>query len=709
MKGQNGFKTVFGAVACLVLSACGLVESSLPTTGVASRGAGAPEIKVLSNRADLISGGDALVEVVPSATKVELNGKDITSAFALRPNGRYMGLVTGLALGPNVLTAQIPGGGGQRITITNHPTGGPVFSGPQIQPWYCLAGAEDAQCNRPTTFTYQYKSSATGQFAPYDPASPPVDVAETTTDQGKTVPYIVRVETGNMDRSQYRIAVLAEPGETWTPWTGPSAWNHKVYVTHGAGCGTGHSEGAAPNVLNDSGLKRGFAVMSTALEDNTENCNVVVQAESVMMAKEHLIETYGEIRYLFGVGSSGGAIAQNQMANAYPGLYNGIILSQTFPDFPVLDLLDCEVLLRYWNDPTRWGAGVVWTEPQQAAAAGLASTSVCRDWKLLLTGTFDPKAGVSCDVPDHEPALLYKPDTNPTGVRCTWQDYHVNLFGLRPPERWGAVEKQIGRGFANRPYDNVGLQYGLRALMARTITPTQFADLNAKIGGVDIDFDTQATRIEGDPAAIRAAYRSGTLNEANNLDRIPIIDKPWFPGDRYEIHDNYKSWALRIRLDAANGHHDNHIIWYGPNDQNGDFDVMNDWLAAVEADTSALPVEEKVVKNKPAAARDRCETPDRTVCDQVFGPAGSIRWGAGQPTVVQDVIKCQLKPLVRSDYHPILFTDSEWAQLESAFPTGVCDWSKPGVDQQPGVPWLTYQDGPGGQPLPPPPVSEPAN
>ena len=33
--------------------------------------------------------------------------------------------------------------------------------------------------------------------------------------------------------------------------------------------------------------------------------------------------------------------------------------------------------------------------------------------------------------------------------------------------------------------------------------------------------------------------------------------------------------------------------------------------------------------------------------------------------------------------------------LEKAFPTGVCDWTKPGVEQQATIPWQTYQDGRG--------------
>ena len=44
---------------------------------------------------------------------------------------------------------------GAQITITNHPIGGPVFAGPQIQPWTCEAGATDAQCNLPTAYAYQ--------------------------------------------------------------------------------------------------------------------------------------------------------------------------------------------------------------------------------------------------------------------------------------------------------------------------------------------------------------------------------------------------------------------------------------------------------------------------------------------------------------------------------------------------------------------------
>jgi hypothetical protein len=37
--------------------------------------------------------------------------------------------------------------------------------------------------------------------------------------------------------------------------------------------------------------------------------------------------------------------------------------------------------------------------------------------------------------------------------------------------------------------------------------------------------------------------------------------------------------------------------------------------------------------------------------------------------------------------------------LTQAFPTGVCDWTKPGVDQQDAIAWMTYHDRVGGRPL----------
>jgi hypothetical protein len=100
---------------------------------------------------------------------------------------------------------------------------------------------------------------------------------------------------------------------------------------------------------------------------------------------------------------------------------------------------------------------------------------------------------------------LYNAATNPGGVRCTLQDYMVSMLGKR------------GDGFANRPFDNVGVQYGLAALKAGTISLTQFIDLNTLVGGIDINDNPVTTRSEADVAACPgfiAAASSSTVNSS---------------------------------------------------------------------------------------------------------------------------------------------------------------------------------------------------
>ena len=90
----------------------------------------------------------------------------------------------------------------------------------------------------------------------------------------------------------------------------------------------------------------------------------------------------------------------------------------------------------------------------------------------------------------------------------------INVLGPRPRSVWSDMEKRAGRGFAGQPFGNAGIQYGLEALKHGLITPEQFVDLNAKIGGGDIDLNPTPERLP--PATTRAvanAYRTGVINE----------------------------------------------------------------------------------------------------------------------------------------------------------------------------------------------------
>jgi Tannase-like family of unknown function (DUF6351) len=672
--------------------------ATMAGAGIA-RGATVPAIEVLSNRADLVSGGDVLVAVRlpagadPAAVRVTAGGQDVTSAFARRENGRYEGLLTGLPLGPIVLRAVVPGAGAATARIVDHPAGGPVFSGPQVQPWVCQAGAQDAQCNQPVAYSYEYKSSVTGQFAAYDPKSPPSDVASTTTDQGRTVPYVVRVETGYQDRDQYQIAVLYDPAKPWTAWAPQPGWNHKLVVEHGASCGIDHQSGSAPSVLDDAALSRGFAVMSTALDNAGHNCSVVTQAESLVMAKERLVERYGEIRYTIGTGCSGGSLTQQQVANAYPGIYQGILPQCSFPDAwsTGQQLAGYHLTRHYFEDPSQWGPGILWTPDQIAAVEGHPNhvNAIILD-SLYFTALGDPTNPCK-GVTD---AQRYDPATNPGGVRCTLADYMVNVMGRRPD------------GFAGRPLDDVGMQVGLKALLKGTITPAQFVDVNERFGGADIDAKYMPQRVVADQPALQRAYRSGGVNEANNLNQVAIIDlRGPDPG---AFHDVYRAFAIRARLEREHGTFANQVIWEGFAPLIGDVDyttqgllAMDRWLAAVERDRGSKPLARKIVDDRPADVHDQCsdgagqvlpsDAPCRALVQMYTTPAVE----AGE-SIATDTMKCRLKPVLRTDYLPVQFTDDQWARLRATFPDGVCDWSRPGIGQQPTIPWQTYQDDGGG-------------
>lgn len=686
-------------------------------------GASVGTIKVTSNRADLISGGDALIEIVvspgidASKLKVEAAGKDVTSAFAVREDGRYMGLVSGLGMGSNVVSASLPDGSVSKLGVTNHSISGPVFYGPQTTSWRCAAGASDTSCNRPISYAYFYVSSnpALKGFQKFDTTNPPGDVALTTNDQGRTVPFVVRVETGVQDRDFYNVAVLFDPTQEWSRWKPQSGWNRKLLIVHGGGCGSGFEQSnalASTWVMDATALGRGFAVTSINLNNSGHNCNIALQAEATVMAKEHIIESYGDIAYTMGYGNSGGALAQQWLANAYPGLYNGIIVGASFPDAgtAMTEIEDCALLVGYFGRTS-----TAWSSTEKAAASGHLSPAVCAEWVNVygFQRNFIPYGALPTDDPDRIPTVpggaptaiggcdipagqRYEPTFNRPGVRCTLWDVAPSVFG------------KGSDGFADRPWSNVGVQYGLSALLAGRISTGQFVDLNASVGSHTADYDFQARRSAATGQAVANAYRSGWVNQANGMNEVAIIDMR--SGDIGGIHHQYRSWVVRARLDREFGGHANQAIWFKSGTPAEAYTVMDKWLSAVRADASGAALSAKIAAHRPAAANDRCEALDGTglTMAQCTGVAdGSSRMGAGAP-MTDDVLDCQLIPVDRSRYGSVTFSDAQWEAMKATFPSGVCDYSKAGEGQQATQFWQRYIDTAGnpivgGQPMGPSP------
>src|SRR5260370_20551220 len=125
------------ATSALFIQACGGGAPAPERSSKAEAPDNELEIRTLSNRADLISNGDALVEVrVPNDVPLQnvaltLNGANVGAAFVSDQHARTLrGVLRGLRVGEHHFVAAANGRGEDQpratLTITNHPPGGPV-------------------------------------------------------------------------------------------------------------------------------------------------------------------------------------------------------------------------------------------------------------------------------------------------------------------------------------------------------------------------------------------------------------------------------------------------------------------------------------------------------------------------------------------------------------------------------------------------------
>jgi len=681
------------------------------------------EIRTLSTRPDTVTGGDVLIEVYvpqnvpPKKAKILANGADVTSTLHWDDDSRtYTGLVTGLRLGANEISVDSNGNGNGRPTaslaITNYPITGPVFSGPHEAPFICettafafpdgtrtLGAPLDADCSIATRVDYFYRSTANSWRRLTDTSNYPADLATTTTNQGKTVPFIIRMETGTINRGIYQTAMLVDPKKEPTPglFLQSGSWNGRLVYQFGGGCTGGwYRQGSSTGGVTDTViLGMGYAMASSTLNVFGNNCSDLLTSETLMMTKERFIETYGVPTYTIGFGCSGGSYQQHQAADNYPGLLDGIIPGCSFPEVnfaTVHSITDARLVANYFNTK----ASMLWTDEQKRSVVGFLglvtmTTSTVYDGALRIS----PTAFCPSVLPV---ALRYNPATNPGGARCDVYDHAVNVFGRDPATH-----------FALRPLDNVGIQYGLTALQAGKISADQFLDLNEKVGGYDFDGNFRVARSVGDVPAMRAAYRSGRLTSGGGgLRDVPIIDyRGYADNDPIgNIHLRYHSFSMRERLRKANGDADNQVMlvedmeFYGlyssasPLLQSA-IRKMDRWIANIQADDANISTHAKVVRNKPADLLEGCNTRSATPtfiaekqtrdpslqCEQLYPSAPAPREVAGA-NVASDIIKCQLRAINLAEY-PGTLTPTQVSRLQNAFPAGVCDWTKPGIEQQP--------------------------
>jgi hypothetical protein len=634
-------------------------------------------VTAVSTKPGYVTGGDVLLRLRPAVSnpRFSAGGENLTASELT--DGAW--LVRGLRNGPSRIQVRADGGSAA-LKVVNHPISGPVFSGPHV-PLLCTfpepaaEPSRKATCADATTIEYAYKSTD-GTIVPISgPDQRPADLATTTVD-GKSVPYIVRVERGVINRSPYSFAVLEDA----------DGWNRRLVYEFGGGCGTSYSQGGelGTEVVDDRLLSKGYAVATANFNTFQTSCNDVLSAETAMMVKEHVAETIGAPRFTIGAGGSGGAIQQLLIAQNYPGILDALSPVVPFPDAISVapGVSDCGLLAHYYESP----AGQTLTDAQQAAINGHQTTGTCRLWISSFLSTIDPSVGCDPQIPADR---IYSA-ANPGGIRCTLQDLNRNEFGIDPVT-----------GFARRPLDNVGVQYGLRALNAGTITVDQFLDLNESVGGYDINGGFVAERETARRADFRRAYETGrVLSGGGGMRDLPIITVNLYSDPYGDIHDRFRLFTIRDRLRGKNGQVNvNEKIW--TRGSSGDIVAALTGTAFDPAEIVALLDEWLTSGEQPEAAEDNCTDADGTIvsgpriydepgpCRDLYPVFGDARTAAGAP-IINDRLKCRVRPVDPARYK-VELTAEQAARLAEIFPEGVCNWRRRGVGQVPlAATWINY-------------------
>jgi hypothetical protein len=591
-------------------------------------------------------------------------------------------------------------------------------------------------CGIATRVDYFYWDGAANDFLAFDPAtmfaSPPAALARIPVN-GEMVPFVVRVETGTLDRFLYTIAMLA-------PWPESAAdpaslqngaWNRKLVYYFRGGVGIGHWQGqaawhgglwGAERAVFPLLLSQGYAIATSSGNETGVHYNLRLAEEVMLMVKEHLSATYGRPVYTVGLGGSGGGIQQYVIGQNHPGLLDAGIPMYSYPDMvtQTIHVGDCNLLEQYFlEDVMTKGAAskwAVWSRRQWIEGLNASDTVVNSVFGTpgsseCIEGWFFGEPLVMNPMftdPQYLQALaLYRyPAAVVAGIRWThWNDLQ-NIYGVD------------ANGFAPTPADNVGVQYGLQALVDGNITPGEFVEINACAGSwkeqdqyvgwdpyhdpfdsANMNRDPVACRMpygagwapsprrSGDLSAMRRAYTSGHVFEGDI--HIPLVDLRPYLEPELNMHNARQSFSARQRM-RNHGSSRNQVIWFTGSEADiparivDALGLLDGWLTTGERPGGFVDKCTDAGGNLVAAGKHVWDgiLDDRPpgACTQAYPLKSSSRMVAGDG-FAGDMFKCARKPLATAladgTYGPAAFTDDQVRQLEAIFPDGVCDYTRP--------------------------------
>ena len=347
-------------------------------------------------------------------------------------------------------------------------------------------------CSINTRVLYYYRSGETGKFLPLDDNAN--DIAEISINE-QTVPFIVRLEIGTINRHIYIIALLRGPNDT-PESPDLSFWNQKLLYQLRGGVGIGRRQGRInPNYIPSRRaveLQQGYAVVHSTANQTSTSYDIQLAEDTMARVKRQFIARYGEPMYTIGLGKSGGAIQQYLIGQNHPGLLDAGVAMYSYPDTAtqITRVLDCELLEYYFDvvdaDNEKWqkwsqrswiegfnASDDMSNEYEQVRALqalrlgrwpswSKGHTECTRSWRNLTPHVANPRYTYF--------ESLFAPDVAKQ-VPFTYWDNQKHIYGTDE------------YGYGRRTYDNVGVQYGLAALKKKQISIEEFLHLNDNIGG----------------------------------------------------------------------------------------------------------------------------------------------------------------------------------------------------------------------------------
>ena len=467
---------------------------------------------------------------------------------------------------------------------------------------------------------------------------------------------LFRAEQGSINRFIYTIAMAVTAKELGNR-TLSTLWNKKLIYQFNGGSGIGFRQGRQKATRTISRrlieLQKGYAIISSSGNRTSYTYNMLLAEDTARRVKLNFVSLFGEPLYTVGIGGSGGGLAQYLIGQNSTGILDGLIPQYSYPDMlsQTIYTLDCDLFNNYFT--FRAKGNIRWQQwDQRQLLEGMNSLqdfpqkiAFLQPVAQLMAGMMPsfPKGNSEC-INGYFGLSTFIHNPRQGFLRHFYSDDVVEQTNWNYWEDMAWLFNRDQHGLVESTWDNEGVQYGLHALKQKQITLAEFVHINKNIGswkeqhqmkaetivtpfGRKLPFwlslwgsDNITEVVEGQVAprrsaslaAINAAYRGGQVF-IGKLD-LPIIDVRHYLEEKLDMHHMSASFSSRLRLQQANGHYENQVIWVAKLDFDptpSAFDFMDLWLLKRQQ----FP-ELSAAQSKPQQLQDSCFSADGEVLAQ---------------------------------------------------------------------------------------------